>query len=103
MPVHPDDGNGRAAELAADVAWMRKVEPILIDTLGKWAAHMAVWCRCEACGHQLRLDLDALAEKLGPETRIGAYQRRARCGQCGSAKVEWTVMSRCTLTMGGYR
>jgi rRNA maturation protein Nop10 len=42
-----------------------------------------VWAKCEACGHQADVNVDALAETLV----IPKVGQRLRCSRCGSKQI----------------
>jgi len=61
-------------------------------TLGSTAAAEArviVWC--DACGHRIKPDAEALAEKYGAATPVPDWAARLVCSQCGSRKVSFVL------------
>ena len=64
--------------------------PITVTTIGDYRdGRYSVSVSCRACGHMAKLDLDALADRLGADRPLADV--RLRCSACVSRDIGWTI------------
>lgn len=48
------------------------------------APERALLARCQACGHEGRIELYQLIQRFGPDRSLHRLQNRCRCTACGA-------------------
>lgn len=69
-------------------------DPLLVLTLGEAARDYVYSASCSACRYNSRIDLDALAGRLGADFPLRELRKRLRCSQCRSRRIIISLVPR---------
>jgi len=65
---------------------------IVFHTLRDYARTYMVYARCPECCHDVRLDLMAIAQRVGWDVPLSAIHRALRCSQCGNGGAQISIV-----------